>query len=220
MTLRRMTRPVTTGKPLSGYLQKLTDPDFILTVVRANNNSSVILEDKSVPLPSDSLLTVGHNPVARKASSIRSNYAGSVKSYRSYRSHRSYHSAQRPKSVTVRSVRSARITGNGGVAVAAEKTNKHPTRKDVGLGEVLLNARVLQALSGTVFGASCQGLLEACLEQYLETFNLTITTIGLTFLGLSLPYFLSSPLFGHACDHWVNPKILQPIGHIVVAIGK
>ena len=170
---------------------------------------------KDKALPSDSLLSAGNNPIRRRANSHAMSERGSVRSYRSYRS-------AQPK-LRQRQFSKA-PSGSGRGAPALGSTREGPTllkeeKRPVGLCEVLRNPRVLQALSGTVFGASCQGLLEACLEPYLETFNLSITTIGLTFLGLSVPYFLASPIWGHTCDHWVNPKIIQPIGHVLVAVG-
>ena len=58
------------------------------------------------------------------------------------------------------------------------------------------------------------------MEPYLEqAYNLSVTKIGYTFLGLSVPYFFASPFWGYACDHWVNPKIIQPIGHVFTIIG-
>merc|ERR1712156_945876 len=66
---------------------------------------------------------------------------------------------------------------------------------------VLKNPKVLIALSGTIFGASVQGLLEANLEQFLEGFNLNISQIGYSFLGLSVPYFIVSPAWGYICDN-------------------
>ena len=51
--------------------------------------------------------------------------------------------------------------------------------------------------------------MEACLEHYLEQFHLSITKIGLTFLALSVPYFLASPLWGYFCDHLFAPEYIQ-----------
>ena len=62
-------------------------------------------------------------------------------------------------------------------------------------------------------------MLEATLEQFLEGFNLNINQIGYSFLGLSVPYFFASPSWGYICDHWLHPKIIQPIGHIFTASG-
>ena len=85
---------------------------------------------------------------------------------------------------------------------------------------VLCNLKVIASLSGTVMGASCQGLLEASLEPYLEIdFGLSISKIGVTFLALSVPYFIASPVWGHACDNWINPRIIQPLGHLLTIIG-
>ena len=113
--------------------------------------------------------------------------------------------------VTARSFRSHR--GHHHVnQEAAAKSN-------VGLLTVLKNVKVIMALSGTVFGASVQGLLEANLEQFLEGFDLSINQIGYSFLGLSIPYFIVSPCWGYTCDHWVHPKIIQPLGHVVTTAG-
>lgn len=88
------------------------------------------------------------------------------------------------------------------------------------LWPVLSNPRVLAALLGTVYGASVEGMLEANLEPFLEIeMNLTITQVGFTFLALSIPYFIASPSWGHVCDHWANPKVIQPIGHVVTFFG-
>ena len=89
------------------------------------------------------------------------------------------------------------------------------------LWPVLSNPRVLAALTGTVFGASVEGMLEANLEPFLEyEMNLSITQVGLTFLALSIPYFIASPSWGQVCDHWANPKVIQPIGHIITFLGS
>lgn len=84
---------------------------------------------------------------------------------------------------------------------------------------VLKNLDVILALTGTVFAASVQGLLEACLEPYLEQFHLSITKIGLTFLALSVPYFMASPLWGYCCDHLVSPEYVQVVGTTIILIG-
>lgn len=98
--------------------------------------------------------------------------------------------------------------------------SKATRRTDVSFASILFNGNVLMALSGTVMGASVQGFLEATLEQYLEVdFGLSISKIGFTFLALSVPYFFASPLWGHVCDHYVNPKIIQPLGHVTTIVG-
>ena len=84
---------------------------------------------------------------------------------------------------------------------------------------VLKNPDVLLALSGTVYAASVQGLLEACLEPYLEQFHLSITKVGLTFLALSVPYFMASPLWGYVCDHLVAPEYVQAAGTTIITLG-
>ena len=97
---------------------------------------------------------------------------------------------------------------------------ENETNSSISLMSVLSNPKVWLALSGTVMGASCQGFLEASLEPYLEmTYHLTVTKIGYTFLGLSVPYFFASPFWGYTCDHWINPKIIQPIGHVFTITG-
>ena len=49
--------------------------------------------------------------------------------------------------------------------------------------EMLSDSRVLLALFGTVFGAVCQGFIETYLETYLELFGLSVSQIGVSFLG-------------------------------------
>lgn len=63
------------------------------------------------------------------------------------------------------------------------------------------------------------GLLEACLEQFLEGYSLTMSQIGLTFLAVSVPFFFSSMIWGKICDEYLNPNMVQPIGHIFIAVG-
>ena len=104
-----------------------------------------------------------------------------------------------------------------GIHTTKPPENQHTT---ISLMSILSNPKVLIALSGTVMGASCQGFLEASLEPYLEeTYSLSVTKIGYTFLGLSVPYFFASPFWGYTCDHWVNPKVIQPVGHVFTIIG-
>jgi len=42
---------------------------------------------------------------------------------------------------------------------------------------------VLLALVGTMFGAVCQGFIETFLEEYLAIFGLSVSQIGVSFLG-------------------------------------
>ena len=108
------------------------------------------------------------------------------------------------------------------ITYRSHRTAMHTTKpkSQISLLKILSNPKVLVALSGTVMGASIQGLLEATLEQYLELdFGLDITTVGYSFLGLSIPYFIASPLWGHTCDHWVSPKIIQPVGQAFCILG-
>lgn len=74
-------------------------------------------------------------------------------------------------------------------------------------------------ISGTVYAAAVQGLLEACLEPYLEQFHLSITKIGFTFLALSVPYFMASPLWGYICDHLLSPEYVQAMGTLIIGVG-
>ena len=43
--------------------------------------------------------------------------------------------------------------------------------------------------------------------------------IGLTFLALSLPYFVASPLWGYACDHMIESEYVQALGNFLTVIG-
>ena len=51
------------------------------------------------------------------------------------------------------------------------------------LKEMLSDPGVLLALFGTMFGAVCQGFIETFLESYLALFNLSVSQIGVSFLG-------------------------------------
>ena len=51
------------------------------------------------------------------------------------------------------------------------------------LKEMLSDPGVLLALTGTMFGAVCQGFIETFLESYLALFGLTVAQIGVSFLG-------------------------------------
>ena len=44
---------------------------------------------------------------------------------------------------------------------------------------------MLAALLGTIFGAVCQSFIETFLEEYLAIFGLSVTQIGVSFLGNS-----------------------------------
>eukprot|EP00088_Acartia_fossae_P044123 TRINITY_DN4676_c0_g1_i3.p1 TRINITY_DN4676_c0_g1~~TRINITY_DN4676_c0_g1_i3.p1 ORF type:complete len:484 (-),score=84.86 TRINITY_DN4676_c0_g1_i3:282-1733(-) len=82
----------------------------------------------------------------------------------------------------------------------------------------LLNSpMVLLALLGTIFSATCQGFIESFLEEYLKIFNLSVTQIGLSFLAMSVPYMIATPLWGWLVDKWVQPELVNPIGHLIIA---
>jgi hypothetical protein len=51
---------------------------------------------------------------------------------------------------------------------------------------LLCNTGVLLALLGTMFGAVCQGFIESFLEEYLAIFELSVSQIGVSFLGNSI----------------------------------
>ena len=59
------------------------------------------------------------------------------------------------------------------------------------LCRMLSSPGVLVALTGTVFGAVCQGFIETFLEEYLAIFGLSVSQIGVSFLGnYTLDYVL------------------------------
>jgi len=59
---------------------------------------------------------------------------------------------------------------------------------------------VLLALLGTVFGAVCQGFIETFLEEYLAIFGLSVSEIGVSFLAMSVPYMIATPIWGWLVD--------------------
>jgi hypothetical protein len=48
---------------------------------------------------------------------------------------------------------------------------------------------------------------------------MSITKIGLTFLTLSVPYFLASPIWGYICDHHLSPEYVQCMGTSIAILG-
>merc|ERR1719376_1651715 len=82
----------------------------------------------------------------------------------------------------------------------------------------LLSSPVVQlALLGTMFCATCQGFIESFLEEYLKIFNLSVTEIGISFLGMSVPYMIATPIWGLLVDKWFQPEVVNPIGHLIIA---
>jgi MFS family permease len=82
----------------------------------------------------------------------------------------------------------------------------------------LLSSPVVQlALLGTMFCATCQGFIESFLEEYLKIFNLSVTEIGISFLGMSVPYMIATPIWGWLVDKWFQPEVVNPIGHLIIA---
>jgi len=76
---------------------------------------------------------------------------------------------------------------------------------------------VLLALLGTVFGAVCQGFIETFLEEYLAIFGLSVSEIGVSFLAMSVPYMIATPIWGWLVDNIVQPEFITPIGHLIIA---
>ena len=181
-------------------IETLTE-DFEISSASDSNSYSYDMKNQITVIKRSDILNNADNNGKKLISKINSN-STTTKKFN--------HSPSVKTEITAISYRSHR---------AIVKKSSEDDQPNIQLWPVLKNPKVLIALSGTVFGASVQGLLEANLEQFLEGFNLNISQIGYSFLGLSVPYFIISPCWGYICDHWVNPKIIQPIGHGITAIG-
>jgi MFS family permease len=83
--------------------------------------------------------------------------------------------------------------------------------------QILRSKMVCLALLGTMFSATCQGFIESFLEEYLKIFSLSVTQIGLSFLSMSVPYMFATPAWGWLVDKYVQPEIVNPIGHLTIA---
>merc|ERR1719354_1558074 len=109
---------------------------------------------------------------------------------------------------------------NGG-AVTVEKTKDVDTANNSTMSEnyaqILRSKMVLLALFGTMFSATVQGFLESFLEEYLKIFGLSVTQIGLSFLCMSVPYMFATPMWGWLVDKYIQPEIVNPIGHLTIA---
>ena len=62
--------------------------------------------------------------------------------------------------------------------------------------QALSNPAVLVTLVGTVFGAVSDSFVETFLEEHLARFNLSVTQIGASFLTMSTPLMIATPIFG------------------------
>lgn len=82
---------------------------------------------------------------------------------------------------------------------------------------MLSSPGVLVALTGTVFGAVCQGFIETFLEEYLAIFGLSVSQIGVSFLAMSVPYMIATPLWGWITDSLIQPEFISPIGNLLIA---
>jgi len=81
---------------------------------------------------------------------------------------------------------------------------------------LLKSPGVLVALLGTIFGAVCQSFIETFLEEYLAIFGLSVTQIGVSFLAMSVPYMLATPLWGWLVDSHLQPEIISPVGNVLI----
>jgi len=84
---------------------------------------------------------------------------------------------------------------------------------------LLKSPGVLLALTGTIFGAVCQGFIETFLEEFLEIFGLSVTEIGISFLAMSIPYMIATPIWGWLADRLVQPEYISPLGHLLIAVS-
>jgi len=82
---------------------------------------------------------------------------------------------------------------------------------------LLRNPGVLLALFGTIYGAVCQSFIESFLEEFLSIFSLSVTKIGISFLAMSVPYMTATPVWGWFANGHLQPEIISPIGHLLIA---
>eukprot|EP00088_Acartia_fossae_P003742 TRINITY_DN115_c0_g1_i1.p1 TRINITY_DN115_c0_g1~~TRINITY_DN115_c0_g1_i1.p1 ORF type:complete len:453 (-),score=79.16 TRINITY_DN115_c0_g1_i1:233-1591(-) len=81
---------------------------------------------------------------------------------------------------------------------------------------MLRSRMVMLSLLGTMFSATCQGFIESFLEEYLKIFGLSVSQIGLSFLSMSVPYMLATPLWGWIVDKYLQPELVNPMGHLTI----
>ena len=60
----------------------------------------------------------------------------------------------------------------------------------------LSNPAVLVTRVGTVFGVVSDSFVETFLEEHLAKFDLSVVQIGATFLTMSMPLMVATPIFG------------------------
>lgn len=108
-----------------------------------------------------------------------------------------------------------------GQAVSVEKTknvdNADESTMSENYAQILRSKMVILSLLGTMFSATVQGFLESFLEEYLKIFGLSVTQIGLSFLCMSVPYMFATPMWGWLVDKYIQPEIVNPIGHLTIA---
>lgn len=86
-----------------------------------------------------------------------------------------------------------------------------------GYSSLLRHPGILLALFGTIYSAVCQSFIESFLEQFLSIFGLSVTKIGLSFLAMSVPYMISTPMWGWMAEGFVKPELIAPLGHLLIA---
>ena len=84
---------------------------------------------------------------------------------------------------------------------------------------LLAQPRVVLALTGTVFGAVCQGFVESFLESHLALFGLSVTQVGVSFLAMSVPYMLATPVWGWLGDTRLPPQFISPAGNFIILVS-
>jgi len=92
-----------------------------------------------------------------------------------------------------------------------------PSQQESSQTSFLRSPGIILALLGTVFGAVCQGFIETFLEEYLAIFGLTVSEIGISFLAMSIPYMIATPIWGWLVDNLIQPEFVSPIGHLIIA---
>ena len=81
--------------------------------------------------------------------------------------------------------------------------------------QALSNPAVLVTLVGTVFGAVSDSFVETFLEEHLANFDLSVVQLGATFLTMSTPLMLATPIFGWLILS-IPPVALSLTGYIAV----
>jgi len=98
-----------------------------------------------------------------------------------------------------------------------ESSTSTPAHSSISsLKEMISDPGVVLALTGTVFGAVCQGFIETFLESYLALFGLSVSQIGVSFLAMSVPYMLATPLWGWLADTNLLPELISPAGNLLI----